>query len=110
MKLNRILSNLVVLLLPVSIALAAVDVASCKSAGQVALKAGECVLDSGVLATVLADLASDNFANLISPSDPLVACALTAIASGNATPPNDAGAAPDIRAARARQLLAKSKP
>ena len=116
MKLRRILPDLFVLCLPIGVLALSIDAAivlqACGStAGQVVLKAGECVLDSRVIATVLADLASDNFAALINASDPLVACALTAIASGQATTPSDAGsAAPDIRVARARQLLAKSKP
>jgi hypothetical protein len=78
--------------------------------GQI-INAGQCVLDTGVLTDVLAALASDNYAQLISQLETkdgaaLIACALEAAAGGN-TVPSDAGSATPPIAARARELLAK---
>jgi hypothetical protein len=77
--------------------------------GQI-INAGQCVLDSGVLADVLAALASNDYANLITQLETkdgaaLIACALEAAASGPAAA-SDAGSASPV-AARARELLAK---
>ena len=87
-------------------------------AGQITLKTGQCVLDSGVLATVLADLAKPDYATLIADLETRVApaivdCALVAIAAtggsaagpGSATPPGEVPPA----ALRARELLGKRK-
>jgi hypothetical protein len=95
-------------------------VSACKTAGQVVLQTGQCVLDSGVLATVLKDLVLADYAQLIAQLETtvgpvLVTCALQAIAAGQTTTaPSDGGATPtsaptspdDIRVTRARELLA----
>jgi hypothetical protein len=77
--------------------------------GQV-ISAGQCVLDTTVLADVLQALASDNYSQLIAQLEAkdgaaLIACALQAAASGPAAA-SDAGSAAPV-AARARELLAK---
>ena len=87
--------------------LAFVLVLSACGAGSTVLKAGECVLDSGVLSTVITDLASDNFAGLIAQLETtvapaLVTCALQAVESTTVT--IDAGAASSIKA-RAHAML-----
>ena len=77
-------------------------------AGSAILKAGECIIDNGVLATVVKDLASDNYAALLAQLDPsgtdtLVGCALNTCASLDVGV--DAGYS--TVAARARELLVK---
>jgi hypothetical protein len=84
-----------------------------KSVGTVVLQTGQCVLDSGVEATVLADLATESYAALLASlattvAPTLIDCALKAIASGSGAP-TDAGPtslAVDLRVARAQQILA----
>jgi hypothetical protein len=84
-----------------------------KSVGTVALQTGQCVLDSGVEATVLADLAAENYAALLASlattvAPTLIDCALKAIASGSGAP-TDAGPtslAVDLRVSRAQQIVA----
>lgn len=89
--------------------------AACAHPGQTALRVGQCVLDSGVLDAVLADLEQANYAQLVADleartTDPgTITCALQAIATqgGSAAAPRAAAArdgAPDV-AARARELL-----
>lgn len=90
--------------------------AACAHPGQTTLRVGQCVLDSGVLDAVLADLEQANYAQLVADlearaADPgTIACALQAIATqgGSAAAPRAAATrdgAPDV-AARARELLA----
>lgn len=91
--------------------LCAFIVAGCTHAGQIILKAGQCVLDSGVLGSVMTDLASASYVTLIADlatkvGPTVVTCALSAIAaensgSGSATP----AIADDVHS-RARYLLA----
>lgn len=97
---------------------AALVVAGCGSrAGQVTLKTGQCVLDSGVLAIVLADLASSNYAQLVADLETkigadVVTCALTAIATTPAAGSGSGSAStsqPAPEAVRARELLAKAR-
>lgn len=89
---------------------------SCNTrAGQVTLKTGQCVLDTGVEAILLADLAQANYAQLVSDAvtklgPTVVTCALQAIA---ATAPASTGSgsaatgeAPVV-VLRAREMLAK---
>jgi hypothetical protein len=83
-------------------------IAAC-GAGSTVLRAGECVLDSSVLSTVVVDLASDNYAALLasletSVGPTLVTCALQAVESSAVTA--DAGAAPAVKA-RAHEMLVK---
>lgn len=94
--------------------------AACSHPLQTTLKAGQCVLDSGVLDTVLGDLEQANYKQLVSDLDSHVApqvvdCALIAAASQKpAAGSGSAAAAPrtgaftasvDV-ASRARELLA----
>jgi hypothetical protein len=77
-------------------------------AGNSILKAGECIIDNGVLATVVKDLASADYAALLAQLDPsgtdtLVGCALNTCA--NLDIGVDAGYS--VVAARARELIAK---
>jgi hypothetical protein len=97
--------------------IAALDVTGCGSTvGQVALKTGQCVLDSGVEAQVLTALATGNYAAAVAaltttvPAT-LISCALQAIAngqgsgSGSGSASTAAGAPVDL-AGRAKELLA----
>jgi hypothetical protein len=92
--------------------------AGCGSrAGQVTLKTGQCVLDSGCLGELATDLAQSNYVQLVADlgtkfTPALVTCTLEAISSPT-TVAVDGGAAPatalaatDVRVARARELLA----
>ena len=90
-------------------------VSACTHAGSVVLQTGQCVLDSGVELTVIADLAQANYAQLIADLETkvgptLVTCVLQAIAaeqgSGSGSGSGSAAPTPDIHA-RARELLAK---
>ena len=85
----------------------------CPKAGQIVLSAGQCVLDTGVLATVVVDLASANYsaliASLVAQVGPaVVKCALQAIVGASPTA-TDAGVAPAYSpevVARAKEMLA----
>jgi hypothetical protein len=81
-------------------------------AGQVTLQTGQCVLDSGVEAALLADLVQANYAQLVGDAvnkfgPVLVQCALAAIAALPADPSLQARfvVSPDTVQARARQIL-----
>lgn len=96
----------------------AMSVTGC-GAGQVALKTGQCILDSGVLDTVWGDLGKSDYAQLVADLETkvgpkLVDCALTAIAGGatgsTTVIANETGSGVVDRTARARELLAKRSP
>ncbi|HYM54135.1 MAG TPA: hypothetical protein VES97_02150 [Solirubrobacteraceae bacterium] len=98
---------------------AAGQLAGCHTkAGQVVLQTGQCVLDAGVLGTIVLDLASQNYAQLVADAvtkfgPALVTCALQAIAaseqpaagSGSATAAR--GAYDALTVQRAKEMLAK---
>lgn len=104
-------------------AIGAVTMTGCPHAGQVVLATGQCVLDTGVLGTVLVDLASANYAALIADAitklgPTLVTCALQAIAASETpAPTTDAGVGSATAArrgvydpvvvARAKEMLVK---
>ncbi len=92
--------------------------AACVHGGQVALQAGQCVLDSGVLGTVLADLEQPNYAQLVSDlttrvAPDLVNCALQAVASQSGQGSGSGGlpkGTPDsVVVQRAREVLESRK-
>lgn len=74
---------------------------------QATIGAGQCILDSGVLAAVIGDLEQSNYAQLVGDligkdGQAAVTCALTSIATTYAAP---AGAEPNPLGVRARELL-----
>lgn len=88
----------------------------CPKAGQIVLSAGQCVLDTGVLATLIVDLAQTNYAQLVADlitkaSPAVVKCALQAIIGASPTA-TDAGIAPAYSpevVSRAKEILATLK-
>lgn len=83
---------------------AALVIAGCGSrAGQVTLKTGQCVLDTGVEAILLVDLADANYAQLVADAatklgPTVVSCALQAIAATAPGAGSGSGSAVSARA------------
>lgn len=95
-------------------------IGGCAHPGQVTVRAGQCLLDNGVLGEVLAALAKPDYLKQVglvalNRAGDLIDCALTAIASQPSGQPSEARAlaAPpeqDTLARRAREVLESRRP